>query len=115
MALNEASEQFQISANKLREYEANGLLGDTTRTEELSDHSEQFIRRVCLISFLLKSGVERDSLKNYLRMLNGKTESRKEQLRMLRKQRCKLLNEIHDKQQILDKPDYLIRETKNNA
>lgn len=56
-----------------------------------------------------------DELKRYLHMFDSKTESRDEQIRPLRKQRCKLLEDIHYKQQILDEPDYMIRETKNNA
>ena len=115
MAINEISKRLQISADKLREYEVNGFLENITRTEELPEHSEQFIRRICLINFLLKSGMDPNSLKSYLHMLDGKTESREEQVRILRKQRCKLLEEIHDKQQILDELDYMIRETKNNA
>lgn len=110
VAINEISKQLQISADKLREYEANGLLGSTMYTEESSGHSEQFIQRICLIDFLLRSGMTTDRLKSYLRLLDKKTESRDEQIRILRKQRCCLLEEIHYKQQILDELDYMIRE-----
>ncbi len=110
MTLNEA-----ISADKLKEYEENGLLRHTINPEESFDHSEEFIRRIYLIDFLLKSGMDQDNLKTYLHLLDGKTESRDEQILILRKHRCKLLEEIHDKQQILDKLDYMIRETKETT
>lgn len=114
MALNEISEQLHIGAEKLREYEANGLLGDTVRLGETSDIPERFIDRICLINFLLRSGMAMDELKSYLHLHDKRPESRAEQIRMLRKQRCILLEEIHDKQRILDELDYMIREIKTD-
>lgn len=43
-----------------------------------------------------------EALKKYLRLLNDKTGSKEEQIRILRKQRYQLLDDIHDKQQALD-------------
>ncbi len=114
MTLNEASERFHIGAETLKEYKTNGLLGHTVSEGEPLEFNEADIRRIGLIGFLQKSGMDRDSLKGYLRLLDGKTESRDEQIRILRKQRCKLLEEIHYKQQILDELDYMILETKKN-
>ena len=54
-----------------------------------------------------------DVLKKYLRLLEDKTASKEEQIRILRKQRYQLLDDIHDKQQTLDALDYMIREIKN--
>lgn len=115
VVLNEVSEQPHISAETLREYKANGLLEDTACHEGLSDKSDQFIRRICLINFLLKSGMSMDGLKSYLRLLDENPENHTEQLRILRKQRCSLLEKIHVKQQILDELDYMVRETKKDS
>lgn len=41
---------------------------------------------------------------------NGKTKE--EQIRILRKRRAQLLDEIHGKQQLLDQLDYMIHEMK---
>ena len=47
--------------------------------------------------------------------INKKTESREEQIRILRKQRYRLLEEIHCKQQSLDELDYMIDKIKKEA
>ncbi len=114
MTPNNAIEQLHINADKLREFEENGLLKHITFSEDQSDHPDQFIHRICLINFLIKSGMDTDSLKSYLHLLDERTDNQDEQLRMLRELRCKLLEEIHDKQQMLDELDYMIRETKKD-
>jgi uncharacterized protein YdcH (DUF465 family) len=43
---------------------------------------------------------------------NGKTKE--EQIRILRKSRLQLLDEIHSKQQLLDQLDYMIHEIKKD-
>ena len=45
-------------------------------------------------------------------MKNGKTKE--EKIRLLRKSRGQLLDEIHDKQQLLDQLDYMIYEMKKD-
>lgn len=113
MTLNEASRRFHISMEKLKSYEENDLLEHQTLADGTFDYTETELRRVGLIHSLLKSGMNMDSLKRYLQLLNDKTGNKEEQIRILRKQRCKLLDDIHDKQQTLDEIDFMIRETKN--
>lgn len=113
MTLNEASERFHISIEKLKSYEENGLLEHQTLADGTFDYTETELRRIGLIHSLLKSGMNMEVLKKYLRLLNDKTASKEDQIRILRKQRCRLLDDIHDKQQALDELDYMIRETKN--
>lgn len=115
MTLNETSEKFRVTTDILREYETNGLLENTKYSEDISDYSEEFVQRIYLINLLLRSGMDMNDLKSYLHLLDEKTESRDEQIRRLRKQRCTLLEEIHYKQQILDELDYMIREVKNGG
>lgn len=43
---------------------------------------------------------------------NGKTKE--EQIRILRKNRLQLLDEIHSKQQLLDQLDYMIHEVRHH-
>lgn len=114
MTLNEASRRFHISMEKLKCYEDNNLLEHQTLTDGTFDYTEEELRRVGLIHSLLKSGMDIDAIKKYLRLLNDKTESKEEQIKILRKQRYRLLDDIHDKQQALDELDYIIRETKND-
>ena len=91
MTLNEASERFHISADRLREYEANSLLDNAKYSGDISYCSEEFARRIYLINLLLKSGMDMEGLKKYLRMLDEKPEIGEEHIRILRKQRCNLL------------------------
>lgn len=113
MTLNEASKRFHISMEKLKSYEENNLLEHKTLADGTFDYTETELQRVGLIHSLLKSGMNIDILKRYLKLLNDKTGSKEEQIRILRKQRYQLLDDIHDKQQTLDEIDYIIRETKN--
>ncbi len=113
MTLNEASRRFHISMEKLKSYEENDLLEHQTLADGTFDYTETELRRVGLIHSLLKSGMNMDILKRYLKLLDDKTGNKEEQIRILRKQRCKLLDDIHDKQQTLDEIDFMIRETKN--
>lgn len=113
MTLNEASRRFHISMEKLKSYEENNLLEHHVLADGTFDYTETELRRVGLIHSLLKSGMDMEALKKYLRLLNDKTGSKEEQIRILRKQRYQLLDDIHDKQQALDELDYMIRETKN--
>ncbi len=114
MTINEASTHFNISVNKLKSYEENGLFSHRKLTDGTFDYTETDIRRIGLIHSLLKSGMDMRELKEYLYLLDEKADSEEEQIRILRKQRYKLLDEIHGKQQSLDELDYMIRETKKN-
>lgn len=112
MTLNEASKRFKISIEKLKSYEENGLLEHQTLADGTFDYTETELRRIGVIGSLLDSGMETEEIKRYLRLQNDKGSSREEQIRILRKQRCKLLDNIHDKQQVLDELDYMISEAK---
>lgn len=114
MTLNEASRRFHISMEKLKNYEENNLLEHQTLADGTFDYTEAELRRVGLIHSLVKSGMDMETLKKYLRLLNDETSSKEEQVRILRKQRYQLLEDIHDKQRTLDELDYVIRETKNH-
>lgn len=112
MTLNEASQRFRISMEKLKSYEENGLLEHQILADGTFDYTETELKKAGLIHLLLKSGMGMDIIKKYLRLLNDKTGSKQEQIRILRKQRYQLLDDIHYKQQALDELDYMIRETK---
>lgn len=62
--------------------------------------SEQFL-------FLVEAGVDMDSLKK-LTDLQQEENSKENQIRILRKFRFEMLDDIHKKQQCLDSVDFLI-------
>lgn len=98
MTLNEASKRFHISMEKLESYEENDLLEHQTLADGTFDYTETELQRIGLIHSLLKSGMNMEVLKKYLQLLHDKTGSKEEQIRILRKQRYQLLDDIHDKQ-----------------
>ena len=48
------------------------------------------------------------------KLLNEKGKTKEEQIRIIRKERGCLLEEIHRKQQLLDRLDYMLYEMKKN-
>lgn len=114
MTLDEASRQFHISIEKLKFCEENGFLECREFLDDVPDYTEDELRKVALIQSLLKAGFETNALKKYLVLRNENKEDRKEKIRLLRKQRFQLLDEIHDKQQSLDEIDYMIERIRKN-
>lgn len=108
MTLQEAAKRFQISIEKLDFYEKNGLLECGQFINGVPDYTEYELRRVGLIHSLLRAGFDMDLLKKYFTLPDHDDVDKKEKIRLLRKQRCQLLDEIHGKQQSIDEIDYMI-------
>lgn len=100
--------RFQLDIEKLDFYERNGLLECRQFINGIPDYTEDELRRVGLIHSLLKAGFDIDSLKKFFSLPVHDGADKEEKLRLLRKQRCQLLDEIHGKQQSLDELDYMI-------
>lgn len=115
MTLNEAGRRFHISMDKLKYYEENGLLVHQTLADGTWDYTEAELRRTGLIHALLKAGLNMAALKKYLSLLESTTNNKEEQIKILRKQRFKLLDDIHEKQQSLDELDYMIDEIRKGS
>lgn len=116
MTLNEAGKRFHISIDTLKAYEENGLLQSQVLPDGTLDYTETELCKAGLIHSLLKAGLELNILKKYLKLADMQAENHaanlQEQLRILRKQRYQLLEEIHHKQQSLDEIDFMIHNIK---
>lgn len=108
MTLEEAGKRFAIGIEKLESYEKDGLLSHQTRADGTFDYAESDFGNIGLIHTLLKAGMDVQTLKSYLALSAGDAEEQKNKLRILRKARSRLLEEIHGKQQSLDQIDYII-------
>lgn len=108
MTLQEAAIRFQINIEKPDFYEKNGLLECRQVINGAADYAEDELRRVGLIHSLLQAGFDIDSLKKFFSLSDHDGADKQEKIRPLRKQRCRLLDEIHEKQQVLDELDYMI-------
>lgn len=115
MTLDEASRRFHISIEKLTFYEENGLLERQILPGGTPDYTEDKLRRTGLIHSLIKAGLNIDILKRYLILMENKSGSEEEQIKILRKQRFKPLDDIHEKQQSLEALDYMISEIKKGV
>lgn len=115
MTLKEASERFCISMEKLIYYEENRLIMYETFVDGVPDYTEEELHKVSMIRDLLEAGMRVDVVQEYLQLFRKKNESKAEQIRILRKQRCKLMEEIHHKQQCLDRLDYMVDEIRKGG
>lgn len=115
MTLHEASERFCINLEKLKYYEENGLLEWKNTVDGVPDYTEQELRKTGLIHSLRKAGLDLPAIKKYLLLVDDGTGHKEEKIRILRKQRCHLLEEIHSKQRSLDELDYMICEIRKEA
>lgn len=112
MTLLEASKRFRIDGEKLRYYEENGLFDCHKQPDGSIDYCEETLEYISLVDLLLKAGLDMESLKAYLSGLGDDSVSNEAQLKILMKQRYALLDDIHDKEKILNQLDYVIHESK---
>ena len=76
-----------------------------------TDYPEAELRKAAQLCALQRAGMELEELKKLCDLQrSGCCEAK---IRLLRKCRCRLLEEIHQKQQALDRLDYLIYRMKN--
>lgn len=106
MTVSELSIRYNIDVNKLRLFENNKLISlkDEYSPEELEELS--------MLCTLYDCGFTADKLKNYMNCRAAGNSLR--QLSLLNEQRYALLDEIHIKQKLLDKLDYIIYNIKNS-
>lgn len=64
----------------------------------------------CIIEYHRRRAM---TLEEITRQINGNEQTAEEQIKILRRNRMRLLDEIHIKQQLLDQLDYLIYEIGN--
>lgn len=115
MTLKEASERFCISVEKLVWYEENRLIMHEARVDGVPDYTEEELHKVSVIHDLLEAGMGVETLQKYLQLIGKKTENKTEQIRIIRKQRYELMEEIHKKQQCLDRLDYMVDEMRKGG
>lgn len=114
MNLQAVGESLNIEEAVLKEYEKNGLL-QADRTENgTTDYPESELPYIAHLYRLQKSGMDLHMLRQFVALLEKGSGRAADQIRLLRKCRFRLLDEIHGKQQSLDHIDYLIQEIKEN-
>lgn len=112
MTLEDASHRYGITTEKLKFYVSKGLLSRTTEDDGSSDYKEEDFIKIGQIHMLVEGGIKPEDLKSYLSLPEDNAAGRSKKTLILRKARGNLLEEIHRKQQILDRIDYCIYELK---
>ncbi|MDD3222845.1 MAG: MerR family transcriptional regulator [Clostridia bacterium] len=108
MTLEEIARKFDISLDKLRKYEEQGLLKGTLLQNGEKVYSEKEISHIAQLNDLFKAGFSVEDVREY--MDNMRDE--KQRLRLLRKYRNILISELHQKQKSIENLDYIIAEIK---
>lgn len=111
MTRTEVSRDFCVSESLLSSYEASGLIQCPHDTDGKPIYQEQEVQLVGLMKSLLDAGMEQGTLRQYLSLRNADSDTRPEQIRLLRRHRAKLLDDLHGCQAELDHVDYIIYAT----
>lgn len=105
MTLAEAEKRYALPESVLLDYIACGFIRKTGDDV----YADEDFRNLGLLHTLKNSGLSSADIKRYL-TLSGQPDRKMDMVRMLRKQRRVLLNEIHEKQELLDQLDALIQQ-----
>lgn len=107
MVFAEMERRFGVNSQRLEEIYRNHLI-QGWNGEELPTNEQ--IHQLSLIETLLDAGLSMDKVKLYLRLRERGDAGRTDRVRVLRQQRCTLLQTIHKYQKSLDEIDFLIYE-----
>lgn len=101
MTLEELGNRIHIEVKELEQYTRQGLLN----LEEIQ--SEEGLEQLKLLDDLARLGLGIGELRQMKELMEG-SRTEENQLRLLKKWRFQMLDEIHGKQQSLDRLDYVI-------
>lgn len=111
MTRTEVRRDFCISESLLSSYEASGLIQCPYDADGKPVYQEPEVKLVGLVKSLLDTGMEQETLQQYLSLRITASDTRPEQIRLLRRHRAKLLDNLHGCQTALDHVDYIIYAT----
>ena len=111
MTIRELGERFCLSVEKLKKYEACGLIAGTEDGEGERQYGDEVLGKLGLICTLTEAGFSCEEIKQYLTFPEDSRGAR-ERILMLKRRRGEMLDEIHRRQKLLDKIDFLIWKNK---
>lgn len=107
MTMNEVSERYKIPVKILKEYESWELCGGIKKEMGSWHYDDSDIERLSTIMTLHDIGFASEEIEKYMRLLAAGTSAETERIKILEEKRNGTLDEIHLKQQQLDRLDYL--------
>lgn len=115
MTIDEASEQYEIPIEVLKEYQSWGLCSAVKYVMGAWQYDDKDIERLGLIMTLHDIGFTNEEVEQYMRLVVAEDNTNEEQMQMLMRLRRKAMDEIHFKQKQLDRLDYLRYEIEKNT
>lgn len=115
MTIDEASEQYEIPIEVLKEYQSWGLCSAVKSVMGAWQYDDKDIERLSLIMMLHDIGFTNEEVEQYMRLVVAEDNTNEEQMQMLTRLRRKAMDEIHFKQKQLDRLDYLRYEIEKNT
>ena len=109
MKIEEVSKRFEVSLEDLHRYEENGLLDDVHQIDGIREYEDQDIKQLSKIITLKKAGFPLEEIKAFMLCKELKSDKNK-RLNILKRQRARLLDRIHEDQKSIDCVDMLIYE-----
>ena len=107
MTLAEAEKKFNLPMDTLKQYVSFGFIHTKQSENQAEDYMDQDFERLGLIETLMSAGFTAEETRKYL-SLTENMGTGEEQIRMLRKHRYIVLDDIHKRQQLLDQLDFMI-------
>lgn len=111
MTIEEASDRYNIPVEVLREYESWGLCRKGERKAD-GTYSEETLTQLSTLMTLHGIGFNSEQVERYMHLLSQGSTTAEERLEMLEEKRNGTLQELHQKQEQLDRVDYLRYEIK---
>lgn len=107
MTIDEASNTYGIPIDIIKEYESWGLCGEIKKDAGIRQYDQADIKRLSLIMTLYDAGFTKAEAKRYMRLYLSEKNNAQELSEMLKTKRTGLLDEIHMRQEQIDRLDYL--------
>lgn len=115
MTIYEASKQYQIPIEILKEYESWGLFKAVKKVMGAWQYDDSDLEKLSMIMTLHDIGFDTEEIETYMRLLLDHKDTDAERLKMLNKKRNEALDEIHFREKQLDRLDYLRYKIRNRT
>lgn len=102
MKIGEVSKLTNMSADTLRYYEKEGLIGPIRKVNAIRDYSQQDIDRVLFIQHMKRAGMRVTTLKEYLDMVDEGNSTTSDRLEILNAHKDSLEKEIDEMKRVYD-------------
>lgn len=102
MKISEISEKTQMSADTLRYYEKEGLIGPVRRVSGIREYSDYDLERIIFIQHMRRAGMRLATLKEYLSMVDDGDSTMEMRQQILINHKATIDKEIATLQSISD-------------